>query len=262
MITDDHKTSGGKANGTTTEHSASSIVRKKVREPSASTEDERRRAGKKPYDRKPASIGERPTGMASPRSTYPHGLSMTPLQGSIPGSPAPERNYFSLPIPGVQPGSGAVSPSLLMANGHGQEPDRSLPNSPLGISDALPAISQRLSDWAAESSWQTQMQYPPFPAQPTGIALDVPHAVEQRTTVEDDAWAYASSEGGASQHPGSSSFSQDAFAFASPRSSMHGREMGGYGYHSGTSGTGASDISVNNLQVCSVPDLETPANVK
>jgi hypothetical protein len=142
MITDDHKTSGSKTTGTTTEHSASSLVRKKPREPSASTEDERRRAGRKPYDRKSASIGERPTGMASPRSTYPYGLSMTPLQGSIPGSPAPERNYFSLPVPGVQPGSGAVSPSLLMANGHGPEPDRLGRRKQLASPNAIRTLSR------------------------------------------------------------------------------------------------------------------------
>jgi hypothetical protein len=65
---------------------------------------------------------------------------------------------------------------------------------------------------------------------------------------EDASWAYASSEGGISQRPGSSTFSQDAFSFASPRSSLHGQER--YGY-SGTSG--ASDISVNGMQVSPGP---------
>jgi hypothetical protein len=278
MITDDHKTSGGKGTsqaasmtGTTTDTgilsaSTAASVRartKTTREPSASTEEERRARKAKPYDRKsvaPAPIPT-PAGLVSPRS-YPHGLSMTPLNGrSIPGSPAAERNsYFTLPLPGVQPGSGAVSPSLLMSgNGEPEQPSRSVPNSPLGISDALPAISQRLSDWAAESSWQVQsvqqqqMQYAGLyqGAQPTGLALNMPNTQAETLMQMDDenSWAYASSEGGISQHPGSSSFSQDAFSFASPRSSLHGQENR-YGYHSGTSATGASDISVNNnLQV-------------
>lgn len=266
MITDDHKTSGGKSAhasvGTTTDTgilsstTAASLPRartKNTREPSASTEEERRARKAKPYDRKSAASTS--NGVMSPRGNYPHGLSMTPLNGrSIPGSPAERNSYFSLPVPGVQPGSGAVSPSLLMGNDTEQ---RSVPNSPLGISDALPAISQRLSDWAAESSWQAQsmqqqqMQYAGLytGTQPTGLALNLPHPQSETLIMDEDtSWAYASSEGGISQHPGSSSFSQDAFSFASPRSSLHGQENR-YGYHSGTSATGASDISVNNLQV-------------
>lgn len=371
MITDDHKTSGnsristaGTGTGTDTGIMSATSGRsgvsgsvlgtsggltsrprtKKPREPSASTEDERRSApgiaassssglgGKhtkgKPYDRPNITTSTGGTGaevgVVSPRTSgfTTHGLSMTPLNGrSIPGSPAASGtigasgSYFTLPGQGgIQPGSGAVSPSLLMGghgpgqaqgNGNGNgggvyDPQQhgSVPSSPQqqGISDALPAISQRLSDWAAESGRQgwrihqhhqmgfpqppmAQQFYPPqqqqqqqqqqqyrqaqqhqqqqfhSAPQPTGLALNLPamqgEPLGQSMVAEDDSsWAYASSEGGLSQHggQGSSVFSQDtgSFAFASPRSSLHGHDNV-YGYHSATgSVAGASDISVNN----------------
>ncbi|KAJ9094687.1 hypothetical protein QFC21_005844 [Naganishia friedmannii] len=376
MITDDHKTSGtsristaGTGTGTDTGIMSAASGRsgvssgilgtagglpsrprtKKPREPSASTEDERRAApgiatsssaglgGKhskgKPYDR--PSVPTTLTGgtgadgiIASPRTSgfTTHGLSMTPLNGrSIPGSPAAgpsgTGSYFTLPGQGgILPGSGAVSPSLLMG-GQGQaqgnvngkvydaQQRESVPSSPQqqGISDALPAISQRLSDWAAESGrqgWRIhqhhQMGFPQPPMaqqfypqqqsqqqqqpqhrqsqqhqqhfqtapQPTGLALNLPaiqgEPLMQSMVAEDDpSWAYASSEGGLSQHggQGSSVFSQDtgSFAFTSPRSSLHGHDN--YGYHSATgSVTGASDISDMHFTEPE-PDFESMLNL-
>lgn len=180
MITDDHKTTN-----TSKAHSVASAVtdgnvsaasksvassaarprarQKKVRENSASTEDEKKSATApkarkgKPYERKAPSDTKSTVsnthGAMSPRGAFtPHGLSMTPLHGrSVPGSPMPLTGVRTSYFPGAglgEPGSGAVSPSLVMSGGpfDGQQ---SRATSPTNLTAALPAISQRLSAWAA-----------------------------------------------------------------------------------------------------------------
>jgi hypothetical protein len=92
---------------------------------------------------------------------------MTPLTGrSLPGSPMPVNGAHSSYFMSnglAEPGSGAISPSLVMSGGgpyEGQlqgQGQWTQQGSPMGLTAALPAISQQLSQWAATSG-QAQQQ--------------------------------------------------------------------------------------------------------
>ena len=140
---------------------------KKIRETSASTEEDKKSAAQKkvhqakPYDRKHQSDAKSTISNGapiSPRGSFtPLGLSMTPLTGrSVPGSPLPmtgPRNSYFMSNGLGEPGSGAISPSLVMGGGpyEGQTAHWQNQSSPAVLTAALPAISQQLSQWAASN---------------------------------------------------------------------------------------------------------------
>lgn len=187
MITDDHKTPTNKAASVTsaiTDGGVSASSKgvtplrskprtKKVRESSASTEEDRKSSASKkprqakPYDRK-AQWDARSTvsnaAPVSPRGSFtPLGLSMTPLHGrSVPGSPlvvTGNRGSYFVPNGMAEPGSGAISPSLVMSGGpHEGQSQWPKQGSPNGLTAALPAISQQLSQWAANNG-QEQLSH-------------------------------------------------------------------------------------------------------
>lgn len=179
MITDDHKTPMNKTSASVTSamtdggvsaassRAGTASVRSKrssrvVREPSASTDDERKPSlsgsfkklkHAKPYDRKASSDIKSPpstTGPASPRASLGStGLSMTPWSADV---PLVNPQFVSSQVPGLgEVGSGAISPSLVMSGGVAYDGQTQWPqqgSSPSGLSSALPNISHQLSQWA------------------------------------------------------------------------------------------------------------------
>lgn len=230
-ITDDHKTSVSKASLAAAAATAATVdimrspgsvisavssmpsktesrSKRKARDDSVSLDGDTKSISSKvqkykPYSRKSNGWDARSNasvGLAmSPRNNIaPHQLSMTPLRGgSVNGSPPPSAlqapgSYFGVPINGRQ---GTISPSLFMHQANSDHQP-----SPSSISSALPAISQRLSDWATTGQ------------QPQGLQLDPNTGIDHGMVVDDEQWRYSASEGSTNNsmhHPDHSGMMMD-----------------------------------------------------